>query len=73
MNNSWITVFCNISGDPNSLVRGRMEWIRTILKDKHRMRLMLVQRAIGRDAEAFGRLYDMHVDRVYKTCLLPGR
>ena len=27
---------------------------------------MLVQRAISRDAEAFGRLYDMHVDRVYK-------
>ena len=27
---------------------------------------MLVQRAIGYDAEAFGRLYDMHVDRVYK-------
>ena len=26
---------------------------------------MLVQRAIGHDAEAFGRLYDMHVDRVY--------
>jgi len=27
---------------------------------------MLVQRAIGHDAEAFGRLYDMHVDRVYR-------
>jgi RNA polymerase sigma-70 factor (ECF subfamily) len=27
---------------------------------------MLVQRAIGRDVEAFGRLYDMHVDRVYR-------
>jgi RNA polymerase sigma-70 factor (ECF subfamily) len=27
---------------------------------------LLVQRAIGRDAEAFGRLYDMHVDRVYR-------
>jgi RNA polymerase sigma-70 factor (ECF subfamily) len=27
---------------------------------------MLVQRAIGRDAKAFGRLYDMHVDRVYR-------
>jgi RNA polymerase sigma-70 factor (ECF subfamily) len=27
---------------------------------------MLVQRAIGYDAEAFGRLYDMHVDRVYR-------
>jgi RNA polymerase sigma-70 factor (ECF subfamily) len=27
---------------------------------------MLVQKAIGRDAEAFGRLYDMHVDRVYR-------
>jgi RNA polymerase sigma-70 factor (ECF subfamily) len=28
--------------------------------------VLLVQRAIGRDAEAFGRLYDMHVDRVYR-------
>jgi RNA polymerase sigma-70 factor (ECF subfamily) len=27
---------------------------------------MLVRRAIGHDAEAFGRLYDMHVDRVYR-------
>ena len=27
---------------------------------------MLVQRAIGHDAEAFGRLYDMHIDRVYR-------
>ena len=27
---------------------------------------MLVQRAIGHDAEAFGRLYDIHVDRVYR-------
>jgi RNA polymerase sigma-70 factor (ECF subfamily) len=27
---------------------------------------LLVQRAIGRDAEAFGRLYDMHVNRVYR-------
>jgi len=27
---------------------------------------MLVQRAISYDAEAFGRLYDMHVDRVYR-------
>ena len=26
----------------------------------------MVQRAIGHDAEAFGRLYDMHVDRVYR-------
>jgi hypothetical protein len=26
---------------------------------------MLVQRAIGHDAKAFGRLYDIHVDRVY--------
>jgi len=26
----------------------------------------LVQRAIGHDREAFGRLYDMHVDRVYR-------
>jgi RNA polymerase sigma-70 factor (ECF subfamily) len=28
--------------------------------------VILVQRAIGHDAEAFGRLYDMHVDRVYR-------
>jgi len=28
--------------------------------------VMLVQRAVGHDAEAFGRLYDMHVDRVYR-------
>jgi RNA polymerase sigma factor (sigma-70 family) len=27
---------------------------------------VLVQRASGHDAEAFGRLYDMHVDRVYR-------
>ena len=27
---------------------------------------MLVQRAIGHDTEAFGKLYDMHVDRVYR-------
>jgi len=27
---------------------------------------VLVQRAIGHDAGAFGRLYDMHVDRVYR-------
>jgi len=27
---------------------------------------MLVQRAIGHDPEAFGRLYDIHVDRVYR-------
>ena len=27
---------------------------------------ILVQKAIGHDAEAFGRLYDMHVDRVYR-------
>ena len=26
---------------------------------------MLVQRASGHDAKAFGRLYDIHVDRVY--------
>ena len=26
----------------------------------------MVQRAIGHDTEAFGRLYDMHVDRVYR-------
>jgi len=26
----------------------------------------LVQRAIGHDADAFGKLYDMHVDRVYR-------
>jgi RNA polymerase sigma-70 factor (ECF subfamily) len=27
----------------------------------------LVQKAIGHDAEAFGRLYDMHVGRVYRN------
>ncbi len=27
---------------------------------------LLVQRAVNRDAEAFGRLYDMHVNRVYR-------
>jgi RNA polymerase sigma-70 factor (ECF subfamily) len=27
---------------------------------------MLVQRAVGHDAEAFGKLYDMHVDRIYR-------
>ena len=27
---------------------------------------LLVERAIGRDAEAFGQLYDMHVVRVYR-------
>lgn len=27
---------------------------------------VLVQRAVGHDAEAFGRLYDMYVDRVYR-------
>jgi len=27
---------------------------------------MLVQKAIGHDANAFGRLYDVHVDRVYR-------
>ncbi|MFO7773104.1 MAG: sigma-70 family RNA polymerase sigma factor [Dehalococcoidia bacterium] len=26
---------------------------------------VLVERAVGRDANAFGKLYDMHVDRVY--------
>ena len=26
----------------------------------------LVQKAIGHDSQAFGRLYDMHVDRVYR-------
>jgi len=26
----------------------------------------LVQRAVGHDPEAFGRLYDMHIDRVYR-------
>ncbi len=26
----------------------------------------LVQKAIGHDASAFGRLYDMHIDRVYR-------
>jgi len=28
---------------------------------------ILVQKAISHDAEAFGRLYDMHVDRVYRN------
>lgn len=28
---------------------------------------VLIQRAIGRDANAFGSLYDMHVDRVYRN------
>ena len=28
--------------------------------------VLLVQRAISRDADAFGRLYDMYVDRVYR-------
>ena len=28
--------------------------------------LELVQRAVGHDPEAFGRLYDIHVDRVYR-------
>jgi RNA polymerase sigma-70 factor (ECF subfamily) len=28
---------------------------------------ILVQKAIGHDAEAFGKLYDMHVDRVYRN------
>ena len=27
---------------------------------------MLVKKAVGHDAEAFGRLYDMHIDRVYR-------
>ena len=27
---------------------------------------MLVERAIGHDAEAFGRLYDMNIDRIYR-------
>ena len=27
---------------------------------------VLVQRAVGRDGAAFGKLYDMHVDRVYR-------
>jgi len=27
---------------------------------------LLIQRAISRDADAFGRLYDMYVDRVYR-------
>jgi RNA polymerase sigma-70 factor (ECF subfamily) len=27
---------------------------------------VLVQKAVGHDAEAFGKLYDMHVDRVYR-------
>jgi len=28
---------------------------------------ILVQKAIGHDTEAFGKLYDMHVDRVYRN------
>jgi RNA polymerase sigma-70 factor (ECF subfamily) len=28
--------------------------------------VILVQRAVGHDAEAFGKLYDMHVDRVFR-------
>ena len=28
---------------------------------------ILVRKAIGHDAEAFGRLYDMHIDRVYRN------
>jgi RNA polymerase sigma-70 factor (ECF subfamily) len=28
---------------------------------------ILVQKAIDNDAEAFGRLYDMHVDRIYRN------
>ena len=28
---------------------------------------ILVQKAIDHDAEAFGRLYDMHVDRIYRN------
>ncbi len=27
---------------------------------------ILVQRAVAHDAEAFGKLYDMHVDRIYR-------
>jgi RNA polymerase sigma-70 factor (ECF subfamily) len=27
---------------------------------------VLVQKAVGHDAEAFGKLYDMHVDRLYR-------
>jgi len=27
---------------------------------------LLIQRAVGRDPDAFGRLYDMYVDRVYR-------
>ena len=33
---------------------------------------MLVQKAIGHDANAFGRLYDMHVDRVYRHIYYRG-
>jgi len=39
-------------------------------EDKHAKteadEVLLVQRAISRDADAFGRLYDMYVDRVYR-------
>ncbi|MFP3880656.1 MAG: RNA polymerase sigma factor [Dehalococcoidia bacterium] len=28
--------------------------------------VILVQRAVGHDADAFGKLYDMHIDRVYR-------
>ena len=28
--------------------------------------IILVQRAVGHDADAFGKLYDMHIDRVYR-------
>jgi RNA polymerase sigma-70 factor (ECF subfamily) len=28
--------------------------------------IVLVQRAVGHDTEAFGRLYDIHVDRIYR-------
>jgi RNA polymerase sigma-70 factor (ECF subfamily) len=27
---------------------------------------VLIQRAVGHDAEAFGKLYDIHVDRIYR-------
>jgi RNA polymerase sigma-70 factor (ECF subfamily) len=39
-------------------------------EDNHARReadeVLIVQRAISRDADAFGRLYDMYVDRVYR-------
>jgi len=34
--------------------------------EKEATEVLLVQRAISRDADAFGRLFDMYVDRVYR-------